>query len=295
MRSRNHALSALVLLIFCSAAQAQLNLKLDAQAAQNFGVLTELLVAAQHAPARTIDAHVLDPSALYAQFDDVQMRSNAVALSSAQAARIARLYRNQQNATQAALAQATLAAQSDQSNHTRAQTVLRATWGDAVAAWSAPETARRLNALRGGHASFVRAELDTALVAGTTFAVDAAPLELIGLLPAADPQTGRAGALLWLTRGLPALSRLQVDVSGAGVATTSVLIPRSAILRLNGGNFAFVQTAGDAYLLRELTLPERTPEGWLVQSGFVVGERVVTSGAASLLTMARGAGQEEDE
>ena len=295
MQSMNYTLYALVLLIYCGAAPAQVNLKLDAQAALNFGVHTELLAAAQHAPARMLDARVLDPSTLYAQLGDLQMSSNALALSSAQAARIARLYRNQQNATQTALAQATLTAQSDQNNRARAQIALRTTWGEAVASWSTQEAARRLIALRSGHASFVRAELDTALVAGTTFVVDAAPLELIGLLPAADPQTGRVGALLWLKRGLPALSRLQIEVRSEYVATTSVLIPRSAILRLNGGNFVFIQTANDAYLLRELTLPERAPDGWLVQSGFAVGERVVTAGAASLLTMARGAGQEEDE
>jgi hypothetical protein len=47
------------------------------------------------------------------------------------------------------------------------------------------------------------------------------------------------------------------------------------------------------FTLREVIAPVRTAAGWRVRSGFVAGELVVTDGAASLLTMVRGAGDEE--
>ena len=276
---------------------AQVQLKLKAGVAQNFGVATELLKGTAQASTYTLDARVLDPSSLYSQTDELQASNSALALSSAQAARVGRLYRNQQNATQAALAQATLTALNDQKMYALAQTALRTSWGDAVAGWSTQERARRVLELRAGRASLVRAELDPALSSQAEFSSADIKLELIGLLPQADPQTGRAGALLWLTRSLPALSRVPINVraQSALAAAAAVLIPRSAILRLNGGSFVFIQTADDRYSMRELNSPERSAEGWLVQSGFAVGERIVTAGAASLLTLARGAGAEDDE
>ena len=276
---------------------AQVQLKLKAGVAQNFGVATELLKGTAQASTYTLDARVLDPSSLYSQTDELQASNSALALSSAQAARVGRLYRNQQNATQAALAQATLTALNDQKTYALAQTALRTSWGDAVAGWSTQERARRVLELRAGRASLVRAELDAALSSQAEFSSADIKLELIGLLPQADPQTGRAGALLWLTRSLPALSRVPINVraQGALAAAAAVLIPRSAILRLNGGSFVFIQTADDRYSMRELNSPERSTDGWLVQSGFAVGERIVTAGAASLLTLARGAGAEDDE
>ena len=80
--------------------------------------------------------------------------------------------------------------------------------------------------------------MDAALNSQAEFSSADIKLELIGLLPQADPQTGRAGALLWLTRSLPALSRVPIKVraQGAVAAATAVLIPRSAILRLNGND-----------------------------------------------------------
>ena len=297
MRTFNSMLIAVALTLSASV-QAQFLLKLTAEHAQNLGVRTELLKATNETPAHMLDAHVLDPTTLYAQIDELQISASALALSSAQAARIGRLYRNQQNATQSALAQATLTALSDQKTQALAQIAVRTTWGDAVAAWSAQERARRISELRAGRASLVRVELDGALTPETQFSNSDAPLELIGLLPSADTQTGRTGALLWLTRGLPAFSRLQIRahmqeaVSGK---TSTVLIPRSAILRLNGGSFVFIQTAADSYAMREVTAPELSTDGWLVQNGFAAGEHIVTAGAASLLTMARGAGAEEDE
>jgi hypothetical protein len=309
MQNMKTRLFGTALFVLSTAVQAQMALKLDAQAAQNFGVRTTVLEGTEELLRNTLDARVLEPSSLYVMFSDIDQSRNALAISSVQAARMARLYRNQQNTTLSALGQATLAAQTDQNSLARAQTALRTTWGDVVAGWNAPERARRLLALRTGRAGLVRVELDSVLPVSTQWRIGDTTLEWLGLLPTADPQTGRPGALLWLARGLPALSRLQVQANAVGLMSgsqnvehpkldhakdgASVLIPRSAILRINGGSFAFIQTAEDAYVMRELINPERSADGWRVRGGFYVGERIVSAGAASLLTMARGAGAAE--
>lgn len=281
-----------LVVLLSTSAHAQIQLKLEARLAQNVGVQSELLQAGEQTSMHTLEARVLDPSLLYLQADELQSSSRAFALSKAQAARIGRLYHNQQNATQAAWAQATLAANSDQKSQSLAQIALRTTWGDAVASWSAQGLARRINALRAGRASLVRLDLDTPLTADATFSSDDGALEIIGLLPSADAQTGRSGALLWLARSVPALTHLLIHARSTATLAelpSTVLIPRSAILRLNGGSFVFIQTADDRFAMRELTSPELCANGWLVRSGFAAGERIVTAGAASLLTLARGA------
>ena len=291
---------------------AQPHLKLDAKQAENFGVRSVVLQSSHQQTQQLAEARVLDPSVLYSQMAELDLSTSSLAFSSAQLASTRRLFENQQNASRTALAQATLLMRTDQNNLARAQTALRTSWGDAVADWPSAERAWRMAELRAGRASFVRLELNSAASASTRFSTNNAHLDWVGMLANADAQTGRAGALLWLKPGAPALSRIQVqlsDASGANShAETTLLIPRSAVLRINGGYFVFIATAtpdldpGDldqrerdqgSFEMRELIAPTRSADGWLVQEGFSAGERVVTAGAASLLTMARGVGDEE--
>lgn len=311
-RLKFRGLSLTALLWLSGTLHAQMHLELAAKQVENFGVHTVLLQSTQAPLGASSEARVLDASVLHSQISDLETSINSLAFSSAQQASITRLFQNQQNASRAALAQATLLMRTDQNNLARAQTALRTTWGDPVASWSATERARRVAQLRAGSASLLRLELNAALSANTRFSTADASLEWLGLLPNADAQTGRAGALLWLKPGAPALSRLQVQLSNStptnDVAKASWLIPRSAVLRINGGYFVFVETATPeisatktsaperalhSFEMRELVAPLRSPDGWLVQQGFSAGEQIVDAGAASLLTMARGAGAEE--
>lgn len=281
---------------------AQLHLKLEAKQAENFGVRSVVLQSSQQQTQQLAEARVLDPSVLYSQIAELDLSTSSLAFSSAQMASTRRLFENQQNASRTALAQATLLMRTDQNNLARAQTALRTTWGDAVADWPSAERAWRMAELHAGRASLVRLELNSAASASTRFSTNNAHLEWVGMLANADAQTGRAGALLWLKPGAPTLSRIQVELRDARAtnsqAETTLLIPRSAVLRINGGYFVFIQLAAagleqGTFEMRELIAPARSADGWLVQQRFSAGERVVTAGAASLLTMARGVGDEE--
>ena len=300
LKFRGFSLTALLWL--SGTLHAQMHLELAAKQVENFGVHTVLLQSTQAPLGASSEARVLDASVLYSQISDLETSINSLAFSSTQQASITRLFQNQQNASRAALAQATLLMRTDQNNLARAHTALRTTWGDPVASWSATERTRRMAQLRAGSASLLRLELNAALHANTRFSTADASLEWLGLLPNADAQTGRAGALLWLKPGAPALSRLQVQLSNSTptkyLAKASWLIPRSAVLRINAGYFVFVETdapetALRTFEMRELVAPTRSADGWLVRKGFSASEQIVDAGAASLLTMARGAGAEE--
>lgn len=292
LKSRSFALTTLLWL--SSTLHAQLHLKLEPKQAENFGVHSVVLQNSESVREHSGEARVIDPSLFYSQVSELALSTNSLAFSSAQMDSLERLYKNQQNASRAALAQATLLVRTDQSNLLRSQTALRTTWGDAVADWSATERAQRIAQLRGGRASFLRLESNLAVDANSHFSANKASLEWLGILPNADAQTGRAGVLLWLKPGAPVLTRLVIKLSDSTAAnspaTAGLLIPRSAVLRINGGYFAFVETDGLTFEMRELIAAERGPEGWLVRQGFSAGEHVVDAGAASLLTMARGAG-----
>jgi hypothetical protein len=286
-----------VLLWLSGTLSAQLHLKLKPNQAKNFGVHSELMQSTESQIEQLGEARVLDPSVFYSQISDLDLNQTSVAFSRAQLASVNRLFHNQQNASRAALAQASLLVRTDENNFSRAQTALRTTWGDTVADWSSAERAQRSAQLRSGRASFLRLELNDLQDASSRFSTHHASLEWLGVLPNADAQTGRAGALLWLKPGAPALTRLPIQLSRTAVAnpsaSTSLLIPRSAVLRINSGYFVFIETEPLAFEMRELIAATRSPDGWRVQQGFRAGERIVDAGAASLLTMARGAGEEE--
>jgi len=62
-----------------------------------------------------------------------------------------------------------------------------------------------------------------------------------------------------------------------------VILPRSALLRRDSGVWAYVQTAPNTFVRREVHDYHPVAGGWFVTSGFAVGDRVVAGGAAALL------------
>ncbi|HRX85375.1 MAG TPA: hypothetical protein P5572_10190 [Phycisphaerae bacterium] len=73
-----------------------------------------------------------------------------------------------------------------------------------------------------------------------------------------------------------------------------VLIPRSAIVRLSGLTWVYVQTAPDTFERREVTLAAPETDAWLATAGADAGD-VVVSSAAQLLLSEEQKGQIENE
>lgn len=69
-----------------------------------------------------------------------------------------------------------------------------------------------------------------------------------------------------------------------GERARGVVLPRAAILRLEGERWVWIQTADARFTRREVEHARPVEAGWFVSEGFTPGEKVVTAGAALLLS-----------
>ncbi len=73
----------------------------------------------------------------------------------------------------------------------------------------------------------------------------------------------------------------QVDIVTKNVSR-GAYVPDSALQQYNNESFVFIDRGNGNYQKRKITLGQRIMDGYLVKSGLLVGERVVTAGALTL-------------
>ncbi|MEQ8290173.1 MAG: hypothetical protein RIB78_10650 [Gammaproteobacteria bacterium] len=78
--------------------------------------------------------------------------------------------------------------------------------------------------------------------------------------------------------------RLHVWLPGTGYSGEGIGIPDSAIVWHAGKAWAYVQVDEQTFSRRSLASEVKTEDGWLVRKHFQVGERIVISGAQTLLS-----------
>ncbi len=69
-----------------------------------------------------------------------------------------------------------------------------------------------------------------------------------------------------------------------GERISGVIVPDSAVVWLQGKTWTYVQEGPDRFVRREISLKQRTGEGWLVTKNYSVGDLVVVEGAQLLLS-----------
>jgi hypothetical protein len=121
---------------------------------------------------------------------------------------------------------------------------------------------------------------------------------LVSRLPRLDPRL-QAPSFLYVTRSnpnlIPGMSLILLLPSGTPVQ--GVVIPRDAVVWWNGRAWAYVQTAADQFVRREVSMEMPVPNGWFTAMGFSPDEKVVVTGAQQLLSeefrsQLQGAGEE---
>jgi hypothetical protein len=111
------------------------------------------------------------------------------------------------------------------------------------------------------------------------------PARVLGTLPRSTSGLA-AGWLLQADAGplVPGMV-LTAQLQGVGAPVHGVLLPRAAIVRWNGLDWAYVATGTTRFERRAVTPRAMTPAGWLVGAPFKPGERVVVQGAEALVAV----------
>jgi len=123
-------------------------------------------------------------------------------------------------------------------------------------------------------------------------------VRVLGPATAADPQLQTSGALA-IVRG-PAATRFGVgqifdaSMSAGSAGPSGVIVPRSAILRTDGGLWVYRATGGGKFERVELKNAHAVSNGWSVPSGLKAGEQIVVSGAGTLFGLEQSAPQGEE-
>lgn len=269
-------------------------LKVDPAEQARFGVGVTTLNATTQPTGVSTTARVLDPGPLLQLDSELAAASASLAASRAEALRTRKLFSEDRTASARAVDTANAQEEADSQKVKAAQRRLAIEWGPGVARMEGRLRAELLDELARARAQLVRVEVPAGVVApkpGTSISMrgdaTSAAGPVLGMLPSADPRLQTRGALVEL-RGddarLPIGQMLSAEVPGDGPPSVQgVVIPRASLLRKGGRVWAYVETAPNTFVRREVTDSRPVPTGWFVPRGFAPGERVVVSGAAALL------------
>jgi RND family efflux transporter MFP subunit len=109
--------------------------------------------------------------------------------------------------------------------------------------------------------------------------------ELAGLAPAVDPKTLGQSLLLRIKEnsiGLRPGAAVMARVQGA--EKQGVVVPREAVVYFDGKPWVYLQTDKDTFVRRPVATDSARDGGFFVTSGMSGGQRIVTTGAQTLLS-----------
>jgi hypothetical protein len=267
--------------------------ELDAAAQARLGLRLATLEAGEVSPDSRATAEVLDPAPLANAVDTLKSAQAAAAASGAEAARTQALLSAQGNASRKALEAARAQAVADQARVREARIALRGAWGDALADMDTRRRDELIDALVDGRQVLLKAEplgrsdLSRKVHAAILLVSPDAdvPAQVLGRLPRSSSGLA-AGWLLQapagsLVPGMLLTARLRAD----GAPQRGVLLPRAAIVRWNGLDWAYVASGATRFERRAVQPRAMAPAGWLVGAPFRPGERVVVQGAEALIAV----------
>jgi hypothetical protein len=255
------------------------------------GVVTRRLVATRHSTQTDAFAKVLDPEPLVQLDSDLSTAEAAATASAAEAVRARAL--NRQGAaisakdTEAAVAQA----RSDALRVDILRQRLGLEWGPGVARLGATARRRLVLGLSAGSIALVHVDThNDEGQAGARFVKvdigdDSVRGVVIGPARAAEPRLQSSGLIvevggrsaILLSVGLTQSAHIE-----STTAQTGVMIPREAVIRYRGLDWAYVRAGPSAFERRLIDAPVPEADGFFVAHGFAGGDEVVVGGATAL-------------
>ena len=265
---------------------------LDAEAIERAGVELTPLTAAKWSEQIPGFGRVADPAPLVALHYERLAAEAALKASQVEVDRARKLFEGGENIARKALEQAEALVAADRLKFQAAEQKFLLDWGPEID----KNRAELIAGILSGRTVLIRGELASAeipdeapatarvMIPGHGEPVEAA---VIGAAPAVDVKSQTAAWFLKLekpARPLPPGLSLAVEFAGGGKEEAGVLIPAKAVLHFQGGAWVFSEGAEKGHFeRRQVELEHALAGGWFAAQDFKPGDKVVTSGAASLL------------
>lgn len=263
---------------------------------QKLGIVSRRLTDAHVRASIPAYVRVLDPSKLATLNADLTAARAAATASSRDAERLARLADEDESASRQAAEAAAAQAVGDAARADALARRMSVEWAPALAQMRDVSRTALIRQLTEGAAVLLRADTATrpgghdAVLSITPDAGVARAAETLGAAGAMDPRMQTFGVLAVL-RGhdlgaLPPGRMLDGRVS-YGDEQEGVVIPRAAVVRVDGADWAYVRTGPESFERRETAEAIPTADGWFLRKGFTPGQDIVVEGAGALLAIER--------
>jgi hypothetical protein len=293
---RRLALALAACLPFAGHAHAQPVLTLTAAQQSRLGIGVQVLTGTRRHKQVAAFAKVLDAGPLAQLESDLDAQIASAAASSAEASR-ARTLGQGSTSMSAKDAEAAIAqARQDQSKLDLLRRRLGLEWGPGLARLSDARRHALIKALSEGKAALVQVDTpdsegqDRARSVEIDIGSGSVRAPVIGPSRTAEPRLQSSG-LICLVSGPQAILFSKGLVQSARIdqssSETGVILPRSALVRYLGSDWAYVRTGPETFERRLVETPEPEPDGDFTASRFRPGEEVVTRGTAALFAADR--------
>ena len=289
---------ALVLVAMATPAAAGPVLSISPDAQHRLGVATATLTAQRRQVQVAAFAKVLDPGPLALLESDLDTAIAAAAASSKEAAR-ARVLSPGNAAMAAKDAEAAISqAGQDQAKLSLLRRRLGLEWGPGVARLSDARRQALVTALSQGRAALVQVDTPDSEGQAGAHAVEidigsaTVRAPVIGPSRVAEARLQSSGLIALVTGpqavlfsvGLTQSARIDQPSSQSGV-----ILPRSALIRYEGADWAYVRRGLGQFERRQAAQPQPEKDGDFVAQGFSPGEAVAVQGVAALFAAEQGA------
>jgi hypothetical protein len=267
---------------------------LDVEAQKRIGLKVESLSAVEWQPEAKAYGLVLDPAPLASLMSELGPAHVSAETSRRELERLKTLA-EQNNASVRALQAAEATAKRDQLLVESLRTKLILGWGKAILERDDPPAFVKLLASR--EQALVRVDIpagespnqppSSARLVSLADSGHPVAAEFFDIAPAVDPQTQGQG-FLFLVGGKPSGISPNAAVTAylkiPGDSLNGVRVPSSAVIRFQGKAWIYVQTGEKEFTRREIPLDRPGANGWFVSSGVTDKDRVVSSGAQTILS-----------
>jgi hypothetical protein len=264
---------------------------LDARAQALLGLRTQTLKSERRSAQIDAFAKVLDSGPLAQLETDLEAAQASATASAAEAKRAEALNASGSAVSSKDAEAARAQADNDAVHLQQLRQRLGLEWGPGIQRLSEARRRELIKALSDGQAALVH--IDTPNNEGQAQArsveIDIgdgqAHGELLGAARTAEPRLQSSG-LIAVVRGKSAILLSNGLIQSAHINTPAsspgVIIPRSAVIRFNGSDWAYVRHGAQGFERRRLDSPVAGEAGLFVTRGFSAGDELVEQGAAEL-------------